>query len=239
MAVPIVNKSDNRLAIVAAIVYALIVAFLLYFITYSIADPPKITIPLPVQMGAIGITDFKVDNGGGGSPAPNVTPTPQPENNPKEQPTQEKSPITVPTGTGESDTKGQVTQTPSAPNPFSGNSNGGSGTSGTGNGFGSDSGPGSGSGNPGIGGGGNRDLLTHSISKPNTVNDETGIVAFYLTVDARGAVLRADVDRKKTTINNQRLIDEIKGIVKEEVHFNKQPGAKLVKIYYTVKVRPN
>lgn len=237
--IPVVNKTDSRKGILAAIIYALVVAFLLYFITYSIADPPKVTVPLPIKMASVGISNFEVSNGGGGAPSKTADPTPTPKTNPKKQPTQEKSPVQVPSSTGDTKSNSNNHKKSTVPNPFSGNGSGGSGTSGSGGGFGSDTGVGGGKGKSGLGGGGNRKLLTKNITKPSTVNNETGVVAFYLTVDAQGSVLRADVVRKNTTISNQRLIDELKGIVKKEVHFNKKPGAQLERIYYSVRVTPS
>lgn len=237
--IPVVNKADSRKGMLAAAIYVAVVAFLLFFLTYSIADPPKVTVPLPIKMGDIGIENFEIDNGGGGTPEKVTNPTPVKKETPKKQPTQDKSPVTVPSGTGKSDNATSNTSDETAPNPFSGSGSGGSGTAGSGGGFGSDNGPGGGTGDPGLGSGGNRKLLTHSITKPSTINNETGVVAFYLTVDARGAVLRVDVVRKNTTINNQRLIDELKEIVKKEVKFNQKPGARNVRIYYTVKVTPS
>ncbi|HEU0227758.1 MAG TPA: hypothetical protein VFQ86_08475 [Arachidicoccus soli] len=237
--IEIVKKSDSRLGMLAALIYVLLTLFFLFFITYSVADPPKITVPLPVKMGDVGISDFQVDNGGGGSPSKTITTNPDNSNNPKKQATQEQSSVQVPSGTGKSNQQGKVTNTAASNNPFSGTGTGGSGTSGTGTGFGNDNGPGGGTGNPGVGGGGNRKLLSHSLPKPKTINDETGVVVFNLTVDALGKVLRADVNRQKTTIDNQKLIDEIKSMVLRDVHYSKKSGAQNVIISYSVSVYPN
>lgn len=237
--VPIVRTADRRMGIIGAIVFLLITLFLLFFFTFTEPDPPKVTVPVPVILGEKGITDFEVNNAGGGAPSENTNPVPEPEESPKEQPTQEEeSPVTVPDGSENSESDNAAEEESSAPNPFSGNGSEGSGDSGSGGGFGSDDGPGSGSGDPGRGAEGERVRLANIHSQPKTPNDERTKIAFKLTVDAQGKVLRADVIRSATTTSNQRLIDEVIGLVKKEVKYKKKPGARNEIVYYTVTVQP-
>lgn len=238
--VPIVRIEDNRKGIIAAIAFLLITLFLLFFIKYSEPDPPKVTVPIPVVMEDTGISNFEVNNGGGGSPSPTVTPDPKPVEQPKEQPTQEEpSPVQTPTGSGTTDNSTTAPSEPSEPaNPFSGNGSGGSGTSGSGTGFGSDTGPGSGSGEAGSGTEGDRVRISNIRSKPKTPNDEVCTIALKLTIDSQGKVMRADVIRNGTTATNQRLIDEVIGLAKREVRYKEKPGARDEVTYYTVTVQP-
>ncbi len=237
--VPVVRSSDRRMGIIGAILFLLITLFLLFFITFTEPDPPKVTVPIPVVLGEQGITDFEINNAGGGAPSENTNPVPEPEKNPQEQPTQEESPVTVPSADGDTKTENSTSnQETAVPNPFSGNGKGGSGSDGSGEGFGSDDGPGTGSGDPGKGAAGERVRLANLHSQPKTPNDERCKIAFKLTVDAQGKVLRADVIRSKTTATKQRLIDEVIGLVKKEVRYKKKPGARNEIVYYTVTVQP-
>ncbi|MBW7867989.1 MAG: hypothetical protein H3C31_06670 [Brumimicrobium sp.] len=240
--VPIVDKSDNRNGIIIAIIYVLSLLFILFFIKYSEPDPPKITVPIPIILGEEGITDFDINNGGGGSPSEQVNPLPQPtKNEPKEQATQkEDSPVKVTSGKGKTEGKQSNTENTSAPNPFSGTGTGGQGKDGTGPGLGSDNGPGSGAGDPGTGSKGKTRIRTKNItSKPHTINNEKCEVALKLTIDAQGKVVRVDVIRDKTTTTNQKLIDEVVELAKQEVRYEAKDGAQNEIAYYTVTVRPS
>lgn len=237
--VPIIRESDNRKGIIAAVAFLMITLFLLFFIKYSEPDPPKVTVSIPIVMEDSGISNFEVNNGGGGSPSPTVNPDPAPVEQPKEQPTQEKSPVTTPTGSGTASTTTTKPSEPKKPaSPFSGSGNGGSGTSGTGTGFGSDDGPGSGDGAAGTGMAGDRVRISNITSKPKTPNDEVCRIALKLTVDSQGKVMRADVIRNQTTATNQRLIDEVIGFAKSEVRYKEKPGARDEIAFYTVTVQP-
>lgn len=238
--VPIVEKTDNRKGIIASIVYLILLLFILFFVTYSEPDPPKVTVAIPIILGDDGLTDFEIDNAGGGAPSAETDPVPQPVENPKEQPTQtEESPVRTPTGTGTTNSQNTSSESSSAPNPFSGSGSGGSGSSGSGGGFGSDTGPGTGSGDPGRGIAGNRVRLNDLKTQPKTPNHEQCQIALILRVDAQGKVLRVDVDRNNTTTTNQRLIDEVIGLTKNEVKYKEKPGAQVESVYYTITVRPN
>jgi len=235
--VPVVRKIDNRRGIIGSIIFLLITLFLLFFIKYKEPNPPKITVPIPITMVG-GIENFEISNAGGGSPSETVDPIPTPQENPEKQPTQEDSPVETSTGTGDTDAENSNPAEEAPPNLFSGGGSGGSGDSGSGGGFGSDDGPGSGAGDPGTGGGGDRVRLSDVSSDPDTPNSQFCRIAFKLTVDSRGAVVRVDIIRKNTTTFNNQLINEMKELVKKEVKYKKKPGARNQVVYYTVTVQP-
>ncbi len=235
--VPVVRKSDNRRGIVASIVFLFVVLFLLFFVKYQEPDPPKVTESIPITMTQNGIENFEVDNGGGGAPSENTNPTEENQQDPEEQPVQDESPVETQTGQGDSESD-VTSETESQSNPFSGDGSGGQGTSGNGTGFGSDDGPGTGNGDPGTGAAGDRVRLTNLRTNPSTPNDQVCQIALKLTVDSRGQVVAASSIRDNTTTSNQRLIEEVIQLVKEEVKFKEKPGARNETAYYTVEVQP-
>lgn len=85
---------------------------------------------------------------------------------------------------------------------------------------------------------GGRIRLSNITSKPKTHNAEPCTIALKLTVDSHGNVVRADIYRSGTTATNQRLIEEVIGLVKKEVHYKKKPGAGHEIVYYTVSIEP-
>lgn len=235
--VPVVEQQDHRKGIIAAVFTLLLTLFILFFIKYSEPDPPKVTVPIPISMAEEGIEEFEIYNAGGGAPSETQTTTDQ---NPsaEEQPTQDESSVTVPEGSDEGDTESSTpTEEPS--NPFSGSGSGGQGSDGSGGGFGADEGPGEGEGDPGSGAEGDRVQLNELIGKPKTQNNQLVIIYLVLTVDSRGQIVRANVDRNNTTTTNNRLIDEVIEMVKDQIRYNEKPEARNEKVYFSVKVTPN
>lgn len=111
----------------------------------------------------------------------------------------------------------------------------GSGGSGNGTGKGSgmensDSRFGSGGG-PGTGG---RTRL-NNVSIDHIDCEQDATIYFKLTIDANGDVLSASVP-PKTTTTDQKLINQVKAAVIQQVKFSKSPGAAPTHIYYTVKI---
>lgn len=237
--VPVVKTEDNRNAIIAVVVVFLITLFLLFFIKYHEPDPPKITTPIPITMADDGIEDFEVDDGGGGAPSEEVSPEEVVSDAAQEQPTQEEeSPITESSGSGDSDDATSTSEEPST-SPFSGGGSGGEGDDGSGGGFGSDDGPGGGDGPPGTGPAADRVRLNELSGKPKTPNNQFVKIYLVLTVDSRGRVVRASVDRNNTTTTNNTLIDEVIEMVKDQIRYKEKPGARDEKVYFSVNVTPN
>ena len=236
--VPVVKKEDERKAIIAVVVVFLVTLFLLFFIKYHEPDPPKVTIPIPITMAEDGIEDFDIYDGGGGAPSEQESPEETVSEAAQEQPTQEESPVTETSGSGESADASSTAEEP-AFNPFSGSGSGGQGDAGTGGGFGSDDGPGSGSGQAGTGPAAERNRLNNLTRNPTTPNNQHVKIALVLTVDSRGRVVRASVDRNNTTTTNSRLIEEVIEMVKEDIRYEEKPGSRDQKVFYTINVRPN
>lgn len=233
--VPVVEKEDNRKAIAAAVLALLITLFLLFFIKYHEPDPPKVTVAIPITMSDEGIENFEISSGGGGTPSPTESQEQVVAESSQEQPTQDESPVTVTSGSGSASDATSTADEPA--NPFSGTGTGGQGTAGTGGGFGSDDGPGPGSGDPGLGSG-DRIRLTNIKSRPKTPNSQLVQIALKLTVDSRGVVVGASVDRNNTTTTNQALIDEVIELAKKEVTYKPREGARNQVLFYTVTVQP-
>ena len=238
--VPVVDKDDNKRALLVTFFTGLIVLFLLFFIKWHEPDPPKVTVPIPITMAEEGFEDFEIYNAGGGAPAATETTEQTTPDVAQEQPVQEEpSPVSVNQGASQSSSESSSNQQAPASNPFSGSGSGGSGTSGTGGGFGPDSGPGVGTGNPGTGSG-DRIRLNNLVSKPKTKNSQACTIALILTVDFRGNVISVRTDRKNTTTTNTELISEIQKLVRNEVKYNTLPdGIPPQQVYFSVAVSPN
>lgn len=238
---PIIRASDNRLGVIAAVLFLLIVLFLLFFITSTEPDPPKDTVPIAITMGNEGITDFEINNGGGGAPSEKTDPVETPKESPADVPTQEESEVTVVKGSGSSKNNTNTTPKPSEPaDPFAnaGTGTGGSGTSGSGTGLGSDSGPGTGSG-PAGGGMVGRGRNNGIKSKPQTPNDEFCEIQVKAVVDSQGKIIHAEFIRTGTTTTNQTLINEVISLVKKDIRYEEKPGAANEIDFFTVSVEPN
>jgi len=114
-------------------------------------------------------------------------------------------------------------------NPFGSGGSGNSAGKGSGMGYG-DLGLGSGSG-PGTGG---RQRL-NNVSIEHLETEQDVIIYFKLTIDENGDILSADVT-SKTTTSDQRLINQVKQAVIQQVKFSKSPGAEPMIMFYTIKI---
>ena len=61
-------------------------------------------------------------------------------------------------------------------------------------------------------------------------------ISYILTVDALGDVINANLNKSKTTTNNEVLVNSVTTKVKNELKYNKIPGTDYQKIAYTVKL---
>ncbi len=235
---PVVNKQDQRIAIIVASIIVLGLFIYLKLAYYLMADPPPKIYPLVTSMdlpAEINLKEMKIEGGGGGSGTPNDAPIAKQAQNQTEK-VITKSDSKTEVNTGESN---HSTETPNptneastrvqSPNPFgSGGSGGGTG-SGIGRGFGNDDGDGIGPGNgPGTGGGSGglkpREPRTRLTSPQEIESNQSGVVYLLVTINADGTVVKAVNLNNETTITDQRIINQVVGNVKAQVKYNKKPG---------------
>ena len=118
------------------------------------------------------------------------------------------------------------------------------GTGGSGGGTGSGNGPfgGSGSGpddgvGPGRGtGSGKARVRLNNITEKQYNIDVDCVVALKLTFNAEGVVTDCRQIKSVTTCTNQSIINDVIRQVKQQVRFNKDPGAPLAQADYTIRL---
>jgi len=116
---------------------------------------------------------------------------------------------------------------------------GGSG-GGTGSGNGPFGGPGSGPDDgvgPGKGSGsGKARVRINNVSTPQYDIDVDCRVGLKLTINSDGIVTDCRTIKSVTTCTNQTIINDVIRLVKQQVRFNKDPGAPLVQADYTIRL---
>ena len=238
--IPIVNTIDKRRGMITSLVVMLLLLLYLLLVTFEQADPPPQDIPVQLAepMDITEIENVTIAGGsGGGNPSddPVTEPRPQTENiltSPKPKNTQSNS------GNANATNSPNSTNDPSnsqqSNNPFAEGGSGGGTGGGTGNTFGGDSGTGTG-GNGGGGTGKGRVRLNHvNVDDLHYNSDET--IYLKLIIDAEGNVVQVVNLVSQTTTTDQILINKIKVAVKKQVKYNKEKGAPLAAVYYTVKI---
>jgi hypothetical protein len=118
--------------------------------------------------------------------------------------------------------------------------NGGSGN-GNGSGNGPFGGPGSGNGDgDGIGNGrgsGKGRIRQNNVNLPRYENDFDCRIGFKVQVNAEGQVVGVRSIKSVTTCVDDRTINDIKERIKREVKYNKEPGAGIVEMDYTINLK--
>lgn len=244
--IPIVDDRDKRWGIIVSVIFMLLLGIYMYFFYFPIPDPRPQMIPLEADalIDDMVLEELLVEQGGaagGGTPSdsPIAPPTPQTTN----VITQEDSPVTVPKGNANQTnttkpTNNTSSTTQTSPNPFGGGSGGGTG-GGNGDTFGTDSGK-EGSGGDGVGtGSGQGRIRKNEISTDEIYTSSTVTVKLILTINAEGQVVAAQCLTSGTTTTDQRIINQVMQAAKSQLEYNKEPGAGLQKVYYTVKIVPN
>ena len=245
---PIVNIHDKRVGIVAAILFMILLGITLYLIKYTIADPPPkpYVQPAVAEMTELEFKNLKLDGGtGGGTPSDDpVDPTPKPQteqvltkpDNPKTSSASGKSNK----NTSKTTKDNPPSTTKEAPNPFGdGGQKGGKG-GGTAGKFGNDNntaGPGKG---PTGGGGDAKDRIRLNDPQTNDIaSSENHKVSLRLTIDQDGKVVDVRNISSMTTTVDQRIINQVIAVVKNQVRYNKKPGAELQQVFLTVNINAN
>ncbi|MBL4863103.1 MAG: hypothetical protein JKY09_08830 [Crocinitomicaceae bacterium] len=237
---PIVNTLDKRKAIIVSITLMVLLLILLFVLKFEKADPPPRDIPVELAepLDVTEIENIVLEGGAGGG-----TPSEDPVNDIKQQTetvlTQETNPESQSnTGNANATNTPDSNNDPSGDesnNPFNDGGNDGGGGDGTGGHFGTDDGSGTG-GSTGSGGGKGR-IRLNNVNIDGLQSNIDATIALKLTIDAQGNVVVAHNIKGQTTTADQKLINRVINEVKKQVKYSKEPGAPLVKKYYTVKIK--
>ena len=120
------------------------------------------------------------------------------------------------------------------------------GSGGSGNGNGSGNGPfggngnGNGEGDDGIGSGrgsGKGRIRLNNVSIPSYESDFDCRIGFNVQVNAEGQVVGVRSIKSLTTCVDDRIINDIKERIKREVRYNKEAGAGVVEMKYTIDLK--
>ena len=236
-AIPIFEKRDERIGIVAAILFLGMIITMLLLITYQIADPPPVPFvqPAATELEQLEIENLKVEVGGGSQGSPSDDPVTEPKQVTEKVLTKKENPVTkTPTGEASSsntqNSKNTPANTEKSTNPFG---TGGSSDSGTGtSAFGQDAGA-AGSGPGGVGDGKGRIRLNDPVVD-NIVSDDNHRINLRLTIDAQGNIVAVKNIASQTTTTDQRILNQVIAAVKSQVKYNKEPNAGLQIVYLTV-----
>lgn len=235
---------DRKIAVLTSIGGILGFLLITFLIRFAINPPLPIDVP-PLNSDEV-IEMFEIDNvqiqasrggTGGGTPADAKVDKPQAQT---EQILTKNSPNGTEHRSGKSDfhsdnNSDNPTSTVKKSNDPFGTGGGDSGE-GTGRGgkFGSDEG----THGTGPGGNGNGDGRVR-LNEPNVDNIQSDVsckVGLKLTINADGQVVSAVTVSKNTTTSDQRIVNQVKNAVINQVRYNKVKGAGLEAVYLTVKV---
>lgn len=245
MTVHIEEQQDRRAGIITSTLFMLLLCIVLYFVTFMIGKVVPPDIP-PLKSDEV-IEEFLIDNvklmeTGGGSGGSGTSSNDR-QGNPQEQServvTQQTGTFNHFSGNSNNHTAPNSTNESSSvrrsENPFGTGGDGGGEGAGAGGKFGNDAGSGTGRGSgDGIGDGRSRTRLNNA----NVDHIETQVnvtLNFELIVNENGDVVSAR-STHSTTTTDQRIINQAKSAVIAQVKYKKEPGAGLVKTYYTIQI---
>lgn len=238
--IPIVDTIDKRRGMISSVVVMVLLLIYLLLYTFEQADPPPQDIPVSLAE-PMDITEIKnvtiAGGAGGGNPSddPISDPRPQTENIlTSNKPSKNQSNTGNANSTNSPNSNNNSSNSQQSDNPFADGGNGGGGGGGKGGTFGPNNGPGT-EGDGGGGSGKGRVRLNHvNIDDLHYNSDEK--IYLKLVIDAAGNVVQVVNLVSQTTTTDQILINKIKAAVKKQVKFNKEEGAPLASVYYTVKI---
>ena len=236
------TKKDRKIALFWSI--ASILLFILITIIMRFTVKPPLPVDLPplksdevIEMFEVDRTNVEVTNeagsegqqGGDPSDAPLSDPQPQTERVLAQNTPSETQVVSGNSNNHNTDNNTTNTSTSTSPskNPFgSGGSGGGDKGGRGGTGFGNDTGTGHGDGGPGSGSGKLERAKRTLVSYPDKVDsDQSGSVVLQIMINAEGDVVKASVVSGRTTITDQRVINQVINNVKKQAKFNKIPGS--------------
>lgn len=236
--IPVVNTIDKRRGIITSIIVMILIVVYLMLIKFEMADPPPVDIDVKLAepLDVTEIKNLTIEGGaGGGTPSddPVTDPKPQTENilastNPQETQTNTGQGNT----TNDPNSQNDPSNSQQSDNPFADGGNGGGTGGGSGDTFGGDSGEGT-DGNGGNGSGEGRVRL-NNVNITNLQYNSDEKIYLKLIIDAQGNVVQVVNLKGKTTTSDQILINKVKVAVQKQVKYNKQQGAPLAAVYYTV-----
>lgn len=237
---------DRRIGIISSAASILGLCLILIFSQFAINPPLPIDTP-PLNSDEV-IEVFEIDNlevveeeaggSGGGTPTNDRVDVPKPQS---EKIVTQKTNTNNKVFSGNSNNQNSQNNstnssstTQKAKNPFGDGGDGGGSGGGSGGRFGNDQGTGNGPGGNGSGSGSGRTRL----NDPSVDHIQTNVnvtVYLKLTINENGEVVSAS-STSKTTTTDQRIINQVKSAVINQVKYNKDPGAGLVTVYLTVRV---
>lgn len=239
--IPVVNTFDKRTGIAASIIVMVGIVLYLFLTYFEFADPPPKDIPLKAQtvIEEITLEKLRIESGGSGGGEPSDAPIDEPKPQVQQVITKPKSNTSTTSGQANQTNTNQNSNNSSSTTQQSSNPFGGGGGTGTGGGsggkFGQDSGSGSGT-SSGSGNGEGR-IRLNNISVDNIQSNMDHTIYLILTINAEGYVIDAKNNAAKTTTTDQRLINQVVAEVIKSLRYNKDPGAGLQKVYYTVGIK--
>lgn len=234
-------KKDRKIALFWSIGSVLLFILITIIMRFTIKPPLPVDLP-PLKSDEV-IEMFEVDRtnvevtkeagsegqqGGDPSDAPLSEPQPQTEKVLAQNTPSETQVVSGNSNNHNSDNNITNTSTSTSPsrNPFgTGGSGGGNRGGRGGSGFGNDTGTGHGEGGSGSGSGRTERAKRTLVSYPDKVDsDQSGNVVLQVVINAEGDVVKASVVSGKTTITDQRVINQVISNVKKQAKFNKMPG---------------
>ena len=236
----VADPRDVKVGLISALFSILVLMILLFFITYEIANPlPKDeVVNAETIVGEILLEDLKIESGSIGGGSASNDPVDEPKEQIEEVITGKSKRSYTKTGksnkTNGNDANNQASTTTQSQDPF------GSGGSGGKNGAGN--GPFSGPGNSDDGDDGPRKekrkilkVITHAVLPQYDIDYKSNI-SLQLTVNENGEVVAAKSIKSKTTCYDQRIVNQVVNEVIRQVKYNKENGAGLVYVEYSVEI---
>lgn len=240
-------KQDAKKSLIYSSIWLLCLLLLTFIIKFD-ARPDQLVDTPPLRSDEV-IEEFQIDNvtvednsgGSRGGGAPGSGRIAPPAEQTERVATASRSDFSHSSGNSNnhnSNNSNNGTSTTTHSTNFFGNGGNGSGN-GSGNGpFG---GPGNGNGDgDGEGNGrgsGKGRIRLNSVSLPTYESDFDCRIGFMVQVNADGQVIGVRKIKSLTTCIDERTINDIKERIKREVKYNKDPGAGIVEMSYTIDLK--
>ena len=234
---------DDRRGIVTSVISIALIIIILFLVSFEMADPPAADIMVETDTELpeeIDLKELNVETGSGASGDPSDDPIKKPEEQ-TEQQLSGKSKKNRTTNKGKSNktnskqSENEASTVSKSNNPFA--SGGKKGGDGNGKGFGKDKGNGAGDGPGGRGDGGKRIRLKDPVVDNYQINN-IEYIHLKVVIDENGNVISARNLPSKTTILDQRIINQVIQKTIQTAKYNKKSGAALAEAYITVKIMP-